>query len=370
MASYAIPITTALIVFALIALVGTLPWTLYQYRKFGYFSFWRNFILFSFIFYCLTAFFLVSLPLPEHRNNIEFKNHLSTQLIPFNLLYKFSEVPGFKFSSLGTYPILFKSFTFLEVFFNLLLLAPLGIYLRFFFKTWKKWSLALLVIFSFTLFFEVSQLTGLFGFYRYPYRLFDVDDLIINTLGGMLGFFLAPLLLALIPSRHEINLKDQIYSENKIASYGSQLIEIVVSLFIARRMGTLVSFIGFKGHYEFILQLLVIFLFIVVMPFITDGNTLGGKLIKIQLILPTNRKFLGLFYRFIIIVFPSVLSQTNNYMNHHLSENIYLLSLQIFITLFSLLVVFLYTVLIIKDWIRKRSEVFLNRYSNIAFKRK
>ena len=38
------------------------------------------------------------------------------------------------------------------------------------------------------IFFEVTQLTGIFFIYPKAYRLFDVDDLLINTLGGILGF--------------------------------------------------------------------------------------------------------------------------------------------------------------------------------------
>ncbi len=35
---------------------------------------------------------------------------------------------------------------------------------------------------------EISQLTGIFGLYDCPYRQFDVDDLILNVAGIVLGF--------------------------------------------------------------------------------------------------------------------------------------------------------------------------------------
>ena len=44
-----------------------------------------------------------------------------------------------------------------------------------------------LVSFAFTVFIEVGQLTGFFFMYPGSYRLCDVDDLICNTLGGVLG---------------------------------------------------------------------------------------------------------------------------------------------------------------------------------------
>ncbi len=45
--------------------------------------------------------------------------------------------------------------------------------------------------FYFTLFIEVAQLTGLFFIYSGSYRLCDVDDLICNTLGGVMGAWIA-----------------------------------------------------------------------------------------------------------------------------------------------------------------------------------
>ena len=98
MSLYAIPLMSAFFVFAVIAFLGTVPWTVYQYRKHGYFSFWRNVIIFSFIYYCLTAFFLVSLPLPAERNNpAVYSPDVLMQLKPFNMFHNFKEVKGFCF---------------------------------------------------------------------------------------------------------------------------------------------------------------------------------------------------------------------------------------------------------------------------------
>ena len=45
------------------------------------------------------------------------------------------------------------------------------------------------------------QLTGLMGVFPCAYRLFDVDDLLWNTTGALIGFALAMLSLRLIPAR-------------------------------------------------------------------------------------------------------------------------------------------------------------------------
>ena len=58
----------------------------------------------------------------------------------------------------------------------------------------------MLVCFLFSIFVEVTQLTGIYGIYKYPYRLFDVDDLMLNTLGGVIGFYIEPVFEYVLPS--------------------------------------------------------------------------------------------------------------------------------------------------------------------------
>ena len=73
-----------------------------------------------------------------------------------------------------------------QVFYNILLTLPFGIYLRYYFNcSFKK---TFFCTFLLTLFFELTQLSGLYGIYPRPYRLFDVDDLFLNTLGGIIGY--------------------------------------------------------------------------------------------------------------------------------------------------------------------------------------
>lgn len=370
MSSYAVPLSTALFVFAIIAFLGTTPWTIYQYRKHGYFSFWRNLIIFSFIYYGLTTLFLVSLPLPAERNNaIVFKDNVYTQLRPFNMFYNFGEVAGFNPKVIRTYPILFKSFTFLEVAFNVALLFPLGVYLRYFVKTAKKWWLALVIIFSTTLFFEVSQLTALFGFYAHPYRLFDVDDLLTNTLGGMLGFFSAPILLMLIPSRETLKENDKLYEANALASYGSQLVEVFVSLGIARFVGGILTVLAFQGKYGSLVSMGTVFFFLVIFPLVTKGKTVGGQIVKIKFELSPKKNVLSLIYRFILIILPSTLGQLSVKVSQLESIGLPVVSFQVMIFLGTLAVWFIFWLMIIKDWLKKTPEPFFNRWVPLKMKR-
>lgn len=54
-----------------------------------------------------------------------------------------------------------------------------------------------------SLLYEVTQLTGLFFIYPRPYRIFDVDDLIINTLGALVGYLIVPSISRFLPSPFE-----------------------------------------------------------------------------------------------------------------------------------------------------------------------
>ena len=63
----------------------------------------------------------------------------------------------------------------------------------------------MIISFLFTLFFELTQLSALFGIYPRPYRVFDVDDLILNTAGSMFGYFIVKFVMHILPSREKID---------------------------------------------------------------------------------------------------------------------------------------------------------------------
>jgi glycopeptide antibiotics resistance protein len=71
-------------------------------------------------------------------------------------------------------------------FYNIIMLTPLGVYLPLLFKL-KLISKSILAVFLVSLIIESSQLIlGYLGFIRG--REFDIDDLILNTLGGAIGY--------------------------------------------------------------------------------------------------------------------------------------------------------------------------------------
>ena len=142
------------------------------------------------------------LPLPKYEVVAMLKSP-RTQLIPFNFIKNFIRESPFRLANVHTYVKAIKHSTFYVPLYNIFLTVPFGMYLRYYFKKSKLD----IIIYSFflSLFFELTQLTGLYFIYPRGYRLFDVDDLILNTVGGLLGYFLVKPLMKILPTREEID---------------------------------------------------------------------------------------------------------------------------------------------------------------------
>lgn len=106
-----------------------------------------------------------------------------------------------------------------ETIINLLLFIPLGMYLQFFSKKQKYMSITMVILISFI--FEILQ-------YVFHIGVSDITDIIMNTLGGIIGMLLMFILYKLLNKK--IN-SDQV---NIIISHLSLLIPIALfcSLFL------------------------------------------------------------------------------------------------------------------------------------------
>lgn len=197
---YLAPIFSALRVFPFVAALITLPYIFWQYRKYGAILAIRTIIVYSFVFYMMTSWFMTILPLPDIDS--VGPDSATVLLKPFDAVSRACASGGVQLNTPSTWMGIIATFEFWQIMFNIALLVPFGVYLRYYFK--RKWYEVLLLSFLYSLFFEVTQLSGLYGIYPYPYRYFEVDDLIANTLGGMVGFLITPI-FGFLPSRDKLD---------------------------------------------------------------------------------------------------------------------------------------------------------------------
>ncbi len=302
-------IKTAFLIFPFLAFLITLPYLLLQYHKYGSVPLIRSSIVYTFILYLLTAYFLVILPLPSKEEVLMMPTKIP-QLIPFDFIGDFVEV--FKETS-GVLSFL-KSPIVYTTLFNIAITIPFGIYLRYYFK--KKWYTTIIYTFLLSLYFEITQLTGLYGLYPKAYRLFDVDDLIINTLGGLIGYLITPIVTIFLPNRDEIDKMS--YKKGKVVSIYRRFLAFLIDIFIfATIMFIILALLNFK---DFVLPLIIMTaMYYVILPTITS-LTLGKYLVKIKLESKTKYKHLSIFIRQVILYFgivfgPLIFIELNQYIN-------------------------------------------------------
>ncbi|MDW7652081.1 MAG: VanZ family protein [Bacillota bacterium] len=156
----------------------------------------KRLIFYSFVFYLFNVFQVTTggIHVPPDSN---FQSGFSPQLVPFRFiadwfaLYQRQGAGWFFWNSvkLSAY--------------NFIMLFPLGVYLPLLYKL-NKWKKAALYLFLTSLTIEVYQI--IFSYFGLTmFRQFNVDDILLNTLGGLFGYYafqgLRSLLVRVIPGQ-------------------------------------------------------------------------------------------------------------------------------------------------------------------------
>lgn len=309
-------IRTAVYLFPFLAALLTIPYMIWEYRKFGAILVLRTLIIYSLIFYLMCAYFLTILPLPTFEEALASTQPLY-ELRPFHSIALILHDSPLVLSDPSTYlPTLFSA-NFLQVFFNILLVFPFGVYLRYYFK--RRWWQVIALSFLLSLSFELIQLSALFGIYPRPYRLFEVDDLIWNTTGGFLGFLCTPLFTFFLPKRQRLDevayaRGEQVSLLRRLLALGIDFLLLFILAFLSGKLLTHYGVISFRIRWALglcVLWYIVLFLFI---PWIAKGRTVGKAIVRITLVNEQNEApaFFQLFTRsvwfaFVYCVLPPVL---------------------------------------------------------------
>jgi glycopeptide antibiotics resistance protein len=220
---------------------------------------------------------MVILPLPGP-TELAGQPDLTPQLIPFMFIADLIKDSSFNPAEPSTYIAALKEMCLLQPLFNIVLTIPFGVYLSYYFgKDLKR-----VIIYSFllSLFFELTQLTGLYGIYMKPYRLFDVDDLMLNTLGGALGYYISIPIKSWLPSSDKINRASWLRASNvgftrRLCAY---MIDYAIVVGITFGMTALFG----KELYQ-VCYAAVVLVYFIAQPAVFGGKTLGKRFVRIKL---------------------------------------------------------------------------------------
>lgn len=202
--AYLLPIKTAAALFPLCLFLLLLPTAITLYRRHGVITRWRTLSVCAFGYYALTAFCLTNVPLPRNRAGVceQYADVAQPQLLPGNTFGDIWKEAGHRVT---VNDLVLHNPAAAGALLNLLLLLPLGVFLRCHARrgVWQTAAAGLGV----SLLFELTQFTGLWGVYPCPYRLFDVDDLILNASGAVLGWLAAGPLVRVLPSLESLDVR-------------------------------------------------------------------------------------------------------------------------------------------------------------------
>ena len=140
---YVFSIKTSIMFFPIIACLFTIPYILKQYHKYGSINKLRTLIVYSFILYMMTIYFLVILPLPDISEVVN--NKFEYNLIPFSFINDIIKETSFNIMIPSTYLKALTEHCIYVVIFNILMTVPFGMYLRYYYKC----SLDKIVLMSF-----------------------------------------------------------------------------------------------------------------------------------------------------------------------------------------------------------------------------
>ncbi|MFF2452553.1 VanZ family protein [Isoptericola sp. NPDC058082] len=186
--------------FGVLVFLGVLiPVLLVQQRRYGRLDARRVLGAAALAVYVVTLLAYTLLPLPSGDLTAWCAAHgvSGAELVPLHSLDDIRRDTA----GLGTLATL-RSAAVLQVAFNVLLFVPWGVLAR----RYLGWGVAASTLSALvaSVAIETVQYTGILGLVPCSYRVADVDDVLTNTLGGLLGALVAPVVLRWMPQAREL----------------------------------------------------------------------------------------------------------------------------------------------------------------------
>ncbi len=271
--SRVLPAVLAVFFGVVLALVLLVPFVFRSYRTRGEVGLGPGILAFAFLVYglALVAYTLAPVPQIDDAWCADHTRFAHPQLRPLQFLSDIAKdrvAPGWR--GVVTNPAV------QQVVFNVALFVPLGAYLR------HRRLPALGVVgagFGVSLLIEFTQLTGNWFLFPCPYRLFDVDDLLANTLGTAAGLLFAPLL------RRMYGRTDLPAEAPRPVTTGRRWLGMLVDLVAVTLLGGVLAVaadlaFGIAGH---LVNPWVPAVALLVLPSLgRDGATLGQRAVRLK----------------------------------------------------------------------------------------
>ncbi|HFK1465098.1 TPA: VanZ family protein [Bacillus cereus] len=170
-------------------------YSIYLIKTFKKKTLFKNFVEVTFVVYITCLISITLFPIPIDKMTIYYAketSYLQNNFIPLHFLNNFSMYP-----SLG----------------NFILLFPLGFYLPLINIKLKSYKELFIFAFFSSLSIELIQflISWLAGF---TYRTTDIDDLILNTLGALFGYFIFKILSNVFENLFQINIFNLLKKES------------------------------------------------------------------------------------------------------------------------------------------------------------
>ncbi|WP_243789660.1 VanZ family protein [Saccharopolyspora gloriosae] len=190
MSTRLVPAFIGILVGVLLAAVLFVPYIARQYRRRGELGMGNLALALAAVVYGVSLVAYVLLPFPQLTPDFCATSGMGgPQWLPFNFLNDMKK-EATDSSVLAT----LRNPALMQVMLNVGLFVPLGMFVRHLFGRGVLVTTAIGL--GVSLLIEVTQGTGIWFAYPCAYRLFDVDDLIMNTAGALAGAWAAPVLRA------------------------------------------------------------------------------------------------------------------------------------------------------------------------------
>lgn len=264
LSSFSTSFLAAVLIWPFLAAALTLPILIMQYRRYNKVSFGHSALIYIFMLYALGLVSFTLYPMPDDPTAFCTAYQLSPVLNPLTAIMDI-RTDGMR--------------AVLQLAMNVAFFVPFGVLARILFG-WKFWR-TMLGSFLLSLTVETAQLTGVFGLYPCSYRLFDVNDLMVNTIGGAVGYSLA----MLIPKREiERAEKDAVVRR-------AGLLRMTVALVIDQIIAIGLAIAVLVAVYLFInkdiamdvrdwVDVGVLLVVHIIIPYIARGWSIGSRMVR------------------------------------------------------------------------------------------